>query len=96
VYYNVFQLTLKKRSFQKQGSSRRRRRRRPKLDVNLTKKEVKCYIWSIALCGVETWTLRKVNQKCLESFEIWCSRRMEKISWKGRVRNEEVLLRDEG
>ena len=22
-----------------------------------------CYIWSIALCGAETWTLRKVDQK---------------------------------
>jgi hypothetical protein len=29
---------------------------------------VKCYIWSIALYGAETWTLRKVDQKYLESF----------------------------
>jgi hypothetical protein len=33
------------------------------LDLNLRKKLVKCYIWSIALCGAETWTLRKVDQK---------------------------------
>ena len=26
-------------------------------------------------------------------FEMWCWRRMEKISWTDRVRNEEVLLR---
>jgi hypothetical protein len=39
-----------------------------KLDLNLRKKLVKCYIWSIALCGAETWTLRKVDQKYLESF----------------------------
>jgi len=26
-----------------------------KLDVNLRKKLVKCYIWSMALCGAETW-----------------------------------------
>jgi len=25
---------------------------------------VKCCIWSIALCGAGTWTLRKVDQKC--------------------------------
>jgi hypothetical protein len=31
-----------------------------KLDLNLGKKLVKCYIWSIALYGAETWTLRKV------------------------------------
>ena len=30
---------------------------------------------------------------CLESFEMWCWRRMEKISWSDHVRNEEVLLR---
>ena len=29
----------------------------------------------------------------LESFEMCCWRRMEKISWTDRVRNEEVLLR---
>jgi hypothetical protein len=27
-----------------------------------------------------------------ESFEMWCWRRMEKISWTDHVRNEEVLL----
>jgi hypothetical protein len=31
-----------------------------KLDLNLGKKLVKCYIWSIALYGAETWTLWKV------------------------------------
>ena len=30
-----------------------------KLDLNLRKKLVKCYVWSIALYGAETWTLRK-------------------------------------
>ncbi|PNF21801.1 hypothetical protein B7P43_G08461 [Cryptotermes secundus] len=64
-----------------------------KLDLNLRKKLVKCYIWSIALYGTETWTLRAVVQKHLESFEIWCWRRMEKISWTDYVRNEEVLIR---
>ena len=29
----------------------------------------------------------------LKSFEMWCCRRMEKISWTDHVRNEEVLLR---
>jgi hypothetical protein len=56
---------------------------------------VKCCVWSIALCGAETWTLRKVGQKHLESFEIWGWRRTEKISWTDRLRNEEVLHRVE-
>jgi hypothetical protein len=62
-----------------------------KWDFNLRKKLVKCYIWSITLYGAETWTLCKVDQKQVESFELWCWRRMEKISWTDRVRNEEVL-----
>jgi hypothetical protein len=33
-----------------------------------------------------------VNQKHLESFEMWCWRRMKKIIWTDHVRNEEVLL----
>jgi len=52
-----------------------------------------CYICSLALCGAKTWTLRAVGQKQLESFEMWCWRRMEKISWTDHVRNEKVLLR---
>ena len=43
--------------------------------------------------GAETWTLREVDQKHLESFEMWCWRRMEKIIWIDHVRNEKVLLR---
>jgi hypothetical protein len=41
-----------------------------KLDFNLSKKPVKCYRWSIALYGAETWTLRNVVQKYLESFKM--------------------------
>ena len=36
-----------------------------------------------------------VDQKHMESFEMWCWRRMEKIIWTDHVRNEEVLLRVE-
>jgi hypothetical protein len=57
--------------------------------LNLRNKLVKCYIWSMALYGAETWTLRAGDQKHLESFEMWCWRRMEKISWTDHVRNEE-------
>jgi hypothetical protein len=63
------------------------------LDLELRKKLVKCYIWGIALYGAETWMLRAVDQKHLESFETWCWKRMEKIIWTEHVRNEDVLLR---
>jgi hypothetical protein len=58
------------------------------LDLNLWKELVKCYIWSIAFCGAEMWTLQNIDQKYLESSETWCCRKMEKISWTDCVRNE--------
>jgi hypothetical protein len=63
------------------------------MGLELRKKLVKCYIWGTALYGYETWRLLAVDQKHLESSEMWCWRRMEKISWTDHVRNEEVLLR---
>ena len=41
--------------------------------------------------GAGNWTFRKADQKYVEGFEMWCWRRMEKIVWTDRVRNEEVL-----
>ena len=32
-----------------------------KLDLNLRKRLIKCYIWSMALYGAETWTLRAAD-----------------------------------
>jgi hypothetical protein len=63
-----------------------------KLDLNLRKKLVKCYIWNVALYCAETWMLRAADQKYLESSEMLCWRRME-ISWTDHVRNVEVFLR---
>jgi hypothetical protein len=41
-----------------------------KMDLQLRKKLVKCYIWNISLYATETWTLRAVDQKHLESFQM--------------------------
>jgi hypothetical protein len=60
-----------------------------KLDMNLRKKVVKYYIWSMALYGAETWMLQAADQIYLERSEMWCWRRTQKISWTD-VRNEEV------
>jgi hypothetical protein len=38
------------------------------LELNLSKKLEKSCIWSIAFYGAETWTLRNVDKKHLESF----------------------------
>jgi hypothetical protein len=51
---------------------------------------------SAAAYGAETWTLRNVDQKYLESFKMWCWKRMEKISWTDRVRNEKKITYSKG
>jgi len=61
-------------------------------DLEMGKKLVKCYIWSIALYGAENWTLWAVDQEHLESFEIWCWRRIEKISWSDYMRIKNYYL----
>jgi hypothetical protein len=47
-----------------------------KINIELRKKLVTCYVWSIALYGSETWTLTKLERKYLGNFEIWRWRRM--------------------
>jgi hypothetical protein len=63
---------IKSRIFMAKAAFKKKTLFTSKLDLNLRKELVKCYIWSIALYGAETWTLRKVDQKYLESFEMWC------------------------
>jgi len=41
-----------------------------KLELNLRITLIKCYILSIALCGAQTQTIQKVDQKYLGSFEV--------------------------
>ena len=58
---------------------------------SLRKRLVKCLIWSVSLYGAETWTLGKEDERRLEAFEMWSSRRMEEVKWTERERNDEVL-----
>jgi hypothetical protein len=54
-----------------------------------------CYFWSTASYAAKTWTLQKVDKQRLESFEMWCWRRLQKISWTNHAKNEKVLRRVE-
>lgn len=64
-----------------------------KINLETRKHFIKSFVWSIALYGSETWTLRKFEKKRLEAFEMWCWRRLLKISWTEKVTNKEVLER---
>jgi hypothetical protein len=58
---------------------------------NLGKELVKCNIWSVAVYDAEPWTLGKVDQNFLESFEMCWWKRTEKSSWTDRVRKWENI-----
>jgi len=73
--------------WQNQHSTRKETLFSSKFDLNLRKKLLNCYIWNAACYGVETETLRKLGQKYLGSFEMWCWKKMEKIIWTDRVKN---------
>jgi len=58
-----------------------------KLNKNLKKRIIKSMIWY----RLETWTMRKVDIKRLEAFEMWIWHRMERICWMEHRTNEEIL-----
>ena len=64
-----------------------------KLNIELKKKLVRCHVRSIALYDSDTWTLRQLERNYLESFEMWCWRKTEKMKGSEKVTNDEVLER---
>jgi hypothetical protein len=64
-----------------------------KMDLGLRKKLVKCYVWSI-----DIYMVLKLGHfvQWIRNTEMWCWRRIQKISWTEHVRNEEVLLKSHG
>lgn len=53
----------------------------------------RCYVWSVLLYGVETWTLNTKTINKLEAFEMWTYRRILKVPWTERVSNNDILRR---
>ena len=52
---------------------------------------MKCFLWSVALYGAETWTLRRNEQNRLEAFEMSILRRMEHVKWTDNIKSAVVL-----
>jgi hypothetical protein len=63
------------------------------IELQPRKQYIKTFAWSKALYGSEAWTTGKIDQKRLEAFETWCWRRMLKIKWMDKIRNDEVYRR---
>jgi hypothetical protein len=45
------------------------------------------------ICNIQFSDFSPTALNYLENFEMWCWRRLDKISWIGHVRNEDVLRR---
>lgn len=50
-----------------------------KVNLDLKKREVKCYIWSVILFGCKTWMLSKRENVTIQAMEMWVWRKIEKI-----------------
>ena len=61
------------------------------LRLELKIRLLRCYIFSVLLYGVESWTLTEATTKKLESFEMWTYRRILRISWMDKISNSSVL-----
>jgi len=59
---------------------RKRKLLRGNISKDLKKQMVKALVWSVALSGSETLTLRKEDIKRIQAFEMWIWRKMEKIN----------------
>ncbi|RWS06003.1 endonuclease-reverse transcriptase-like protein [Dinothrombium tinctorium] len=63
--------------------------------VSLTTKcrLVYAIVFPITMYGCESWILKKADRRKVDSFELWCWRRLLRIPWTARVTNREVLER---
>ena len=62
-----------------------------KMPFKLRYRILNCYVIPILMYGCENWILMKADFKKLEAAEMWFLRRMQKISWKEKKLNEEIV-----
>ena len=56
----------------------------------LKMKLVKALIWPVITYGAEGWTLNKDDERRLEAAEMWCYRRLLRISWTEKRTNKKT------
>ena len=45
---------------------------------------VKAMVFPVAMCGCESWTIKKVECRRIDAFELWCWRRLLRVPWTAR------------
>ena len=52
---------------------------------------VKDMIFPVVIYGCGSWTVRKADCQKMDAFELWCWRRLLRVSWTARRSNQSIL-----
>ena len=52
---------------------------------------VKAMVFPVVMCGCESWTIKKAECQRIDAFELWCWRRLLRVSWTARRSNQSIL-----
>ena len=62
-------------------------------DITLPTKvhQVKAMVFPVVIYGYESWTIRKAEHRKIDTFELWCWRRLLRVPWTARRSNQSIL-----
>ena len=52
---------------------------------------VKAMVFPVLMYGCESWTIKKAEHWRTDAFELWCWRRLLRVSWTARRSNQSIL-----
>ena len=52
---------------------------------------VKAMVFPVVMYGCESWTMKKAERQKIDAFELWCWRRLLRITWTERRSNQSIL-----
>ena len=52
---------------------------------------VKAMVLPVVMYGCESWTKKKAEHQRIDGFELWCWRRLLRVSWTARRSNQSIL-----
>ena len=52
---------------------------------------VKAMVFPVVMYGCESWTIKKAEHQRMDAFELWCWRRLLRVSWTTRKSNQSIL-----
>ena len=52
---------------------------------------VKAMVFPVVMYGCESWTVKKSEHRRIDAFELWCWRRLLRVSWTARRSNQSIL-----